>query len=129
MTSYLIVLVIIIVLMLREKEIRPSRMWVTPALFVWLTFSSITQSANLTPRSLLLYLICLFVGLGFGIWRGKLEKVRFHPVSGKLTSKSSIAGVVIFMGVMLLRLLAGYWGKEHVLSISNALLFIPLENL
>ncbi|EJR57379.1 hypothetical protein IIO_04906 [Bacillus cereus VD115] len=30
----------IILLSLREKKIRPSRLWITPALFVYLIFSS-----------------------------------------------------------------------------------------
>ncbi|WP_314586813.1 CcdC protein domain-containing protein [Paenibacillus terrigena] len=130
LSIYLIVLVIILLRMGKEKEIQPSRMWITPALFVWLAYSSISHSLNLTALSFLLYLVCLVVGLGIGAWRGSMDKVRLNPSTGKVTSQSSIGGIIIFMAVMLLRLLVGYWGKEHALvSLSNALLFIPLGSI
>jgi hypothetical protein len=127
---YLIVLVIVLLRIGREKEIKPSRMWITPVLFVWLAYSSISQSPNQSATSFLLYLVCLVIGLGIGVWRGKIDKVRINPASGKTTSQSSIGSIALFMGVMLLRLLVGYWGKEHALvSLSNALLFIPLGSI
>ncbi|MGD8189332.1 hypothetical protein ACQCN2_04945 [Brevibacillus ginsengisoli] len=129
MTSYFIITAIVILLMLREKEIRPSRLWITPALFVYLIFSSLTQ-IDLNGGNLLLYLISLVVGLVIGAWRGKLEKVQIHPVTGKATSKGSFAGVVIFLIVMLLRLLVSSWGAHHaLLFLSTALLFIPLGSV
>lgn len=52
MGSYVIILVIVVFLMLKEKEIRPSRLWITPALFAYLTFSSMTgKYAVLEERS------------------------------------------------------------------------------
>lgn len=130
MFSYFIVLVIVVMRMMREREVRPSRMWITPALFILLTLQSMVQSPNLTPTSVLLDLLCLVVGLGIGLWRGKLEKVRLHPVSGKVTSQSSVVGIIIFMSVMLLRLLAGYLGEQYsLISFSTALLFIPLGSI
>ncbi|NOV04328.1 CcdC protein domain-containing protein [Paenibacillus planticolens] len=130
MNTYLIVLVILILLMVREREVRPSRMWITPALFVWLIFSNVLQKTAMTPLNLLLYVICLFVGIGIGLWRGKLDKVRIHPQSGKVTSQSSWASIVLFMGIVLLRMLAESWGKAHLLvSLSSALLFISLGSV
>ncbi|MGG4495353.1 hypothetical protein [Brevibacillus reuszeri] len=129
MTSYLIIVVIVVLLSLREKEIRPSRLWITPLLFIYLAFSSMKQM-DLSVGSLLLYLICLAVGLGVGAWRGKLEKVRLNSATGKVTSQGSVAGVVLFLAVMLLRLLVGNWGAHHALVfLSTALLFIPLGSV
>ncbi|WP_170970844.1 DUF1453 family protein [Paenibacillus terrae] len=129
MGSYVIILVIVVFLMLKEKEIRPSRLWITPALFAYLTFSSMTGN-TLTAGSFFLYSICLLVGLAIGAWRGKLDKVRIHPVTGKATSQGSIAGVILFIVVMLLRVLAGSRGAHHTfLSLSTALLFIPLGSV
>ncbi|GED71909.1 hypothetical protein BRE01_56110 [Brevibacillus reuszeri] len=129
MTSYLIIVVIVVLLSLREKEIRPSRLWITPLLFIYLAFSSMKQM-DLSVGSLLLYLICLAVGLGVGAWRGKLEKVRLNSATGKVTSQGSVAGVVLFLAVMLLRLLVGNWGAHHALVfLSTSLLFIPLGSV
>ncbi|WP_193726514.1 CcdC protein domain-containing protein [Paenibacillus guangzhouensis] len=130
LSIYLIVVVVILLSIGKEKAIQPSRMWITPALFAWLVYSSLSQTTNLTPLSFVLYIICLAVGLGIGVWRGSLDKVRYNPSTGKITSQSSIGGVIVFLAVMLLRLAVGYWGKEHALvSLSNALLFIPLGSV
>ncbi|MGE7926206.1 hypothetical protein [Lysinibacillus xylanilyticus] len=130
MSSYLVVFVVIILLMLREKQIRPTRMWITPILLIWIMCSSILNSDKLTPISFFLYFICLIIGLGIGIWRGKLEKIRVNHERGIVTSQSSVAGVIVFLGILLLRLLAANWGKEHALiALTNALMFIPLGSV
>ncbi|MFJ7979685.1 hypothetical protein ACIQ1D_05175 [Lysinibacillus xylanilyticus] len=130
MSSYLVVFVVIIILMLREKQIRPTRMWITPILLIWIMCSSILNSDKLTPISFILYFICLIIGLGIGIWRGKLEKIRVNHERGIVTSQSSVAGVIVFLGILLLRLLAANWGKEHALiALTNALMFIPLGSV
>ncbi|KMY32922.1 hypothetical protein ACZ11_12635 [Lysinibacillus xylanilyticus] len=130
MSSYLVVFVVIILLMLREKQIRPTRMWITPILLIWIMCSSILNSDKLTPISFILYFICLIIGLGIGIWRGKLEKIRVNHERGIVTSQSSVAGVIVFLGILLLRLLAANWGKEHALiALTNALMFIPLGSV
>ncbi|MCM3290350.1 DUF1453 family protein [Paenibacillus sp. MER 180] len=129
-STFMIVLAIVLLRMGKEKELRPSRMWITPVLFIWVTFTTISQTANLTWMSFLLYAICLVLGIGLGMWRASLEKLRVHPVTGRITSQSSIAGVIIFMAAMLLRLAIGYWGREHALvSLSNALVMIPLGSV
>jgi predicted permease len=130
MSSYLVVLVFIILLMLREKQIRPTRMWITPILLFWLACTSILSSNQLTPISFILYFICLIIGIGIGVWRGKLEKIRVNHESGIVTSQSSVTGVIVFLGILLLRILAANWGKEHaVISLTNALMFIPLGSV
>ncbi|MGE7129880.1 hypothetical protein [Lysinibacillus xylanilyticus] len=130
MSSYLVVFVVIILLMLREKQIRPTRMWITPILLIWIMCSSILNSDKLTPISFILYFICLIIGLGIGIWRGKLEKIRVNHERGIVTSQSSVAGVIVFLGILLLRLLAANWGKEHALiALTNAIMFIPLGSV
>ncbi|MFD3449485.1 hypothetical protein ACFDTO_33440 [Microbacteriaceae bacterium 4G12] len=130
MTNYLIILVIIILLMLREKQIRPSRMWITPVLLIWLAVSNTFNSFQLTFMYFILYFICLAIGLGIGVWRGQLEKIRVNPKTGIVTSQSSAAGVILFIGILFLRLLAGYLGKEYaVISLTNALMLLPLGSV
>ncbi|AFU17809.1 hypothetical protein MC28_G076 (plasmid) [Bacillus thuringiensis MC28] len=60
MINYFIILAIIILLSLREKEIWSSRLWITPALFVYLIFSSMKQ-IDLSGGSFFLYLFDLSV--------------------------------------------------------------------
>jgi len=129
MSSYLIITVVVVLLTLREREIRPSRMWITPILFGYLIISSMTQ-IQLTAGGLLLDGICLLIGLAIGAWRGKLDTVRINPATGKATSRGSVAGVAVFLIMMLLRMLVSNWGAHHaLLSLSTAVLFIPLGSV
>ncbi|MGE7999554.1 DUF1453 domain-containing protein [Lysinibacillus sp. NPDC093190] len=130
MSSYLVVLLVIILIMLREKKVRPTRLWIIPILLIWITSTSILSSDNLTPKNFILYFICLTIGIGIGIWRGKLEKVRVNHERGIVTTQSTLAGVILFLGILLLRVLAENWGKEHaVIALTNALMFIPLGSV
>lgn len=116
--------------MFREKKVRPTRMWIIPILLIGIMCTSILSSDKLTLLSFVLYFICLIIGIGIGIWRGKLEKIRVHHERGIVTTQSSVAGVILFLGILLLRVLAAKWGKEHaVISLTNALMFTPLGSV
>lgn len=129
MLNYLIVVIVVMLLALREKEVKASRLWILPAVLAYSVLSGIGKSA-ITPVGILLCIVCLIVGLAAGAWRGKLMKVRIHPVTGKITSQGSLASIVIFIVIMLIRQLAGAWGAHYsVLSLSTAILFIPLGNI
>lgn len=94
MIIYVLVIIIVALMGLREKkELKPSRMWIQPILFIYLTFSGI--KFNLTVGSILLYVVCLVLGLAIGFIRGKLQKIRINPDSGKITTKGSILWIII----------------------------------
>ncbi|MCL1699103.1 CcdC protein domain-containing protein [Lysinibacillus sp. Bpr_S20] len=129
MVSYLGVLIVIVLIMLREKQVRPARMWVIPVLLMGVMVSTIS-SIKLTPLSIMMYISCLMVGLGIGVWKGKLEKIRMNHTRGIVTTQSSIAGIILFFGILLVRVLVGHWSREHALiSLTNALMFIPLGSI
>ncbi|MCL1694280.1 CcdC protein domain-containing protein [Lysinibacillus sp. BPa_S21] len=129
MVSYLGVFIVIVLIMLREKQVRPARMWVIPVLLMGVMVSTIS-SIKLTPLSIMMYISCLMVGLGIGVWKGKLEKIRMNHTRGIVTTQSSIAGIILFFGILLVRVLVGYWSREHALiSLTNALMFIPLGSI
>ncbi|MGE7946423.1 hypothetical protein [Lysinibacillus sp. NPDC093688] len=129
MGSYLVVFIVIVLIMLREKQVRPARLWVIPVLLMGVMFSTIS-SIKLTPLSMMMYISCLIVGLGIGVWKGKLEKIRMNHTRGAVTTKSSIAGIILFFGILLVRILVGHWSREHAwISLTNALMFIPLGSI
>jgi len=115
--------------MLREKKVRPARLWVIPVLLMGVMFSTIS-SIKLTPLSIMMYSSCLMIGLGIGVWKGKLEKIRINHNRGIVTTRSSIAGIILFFGILLVRLFVGHWSREHAwISLTNALMFIPLGSI
>ncbi|MCR8644829.1 DUF1453 family protein [Paenibacillus sp. N1-5-1-14] len=111
---YLIVLVLILIRTGKEKEIQPSRMWITPALFAFLGFSSISQSPQLTGLGLLLDLVFLAIGIGIGVWRGSMEKVGINSSTGKITSQGTLFGTLVFIAILLLRVGQGI-GERNTL--------------
>ncbi|KOS63496.1 DUF1453 family protein [Lysinibacillus agricola] len=129
MSSYLVVFIVIVLIMLREKQVRPARLWIIPVLLMGVMFSTIS-SIKLTPLSIVMYISCLIVGLSIGVWKGKLEKIRMNHTRGIVTTQSSIAGIILFFGILLVRLFVGHWSRElALLSLTNALMFIPLGSI
>lgn len=129
MSVYLIILIIILLRLVREREVRPSRLWLTPALFLFLVFEGISQ-VHLTVMYIFVFLVCFILGAGLGMLRSKFEKVRIDPMSGKITSQSTKGGVLLFLIPIVLRLLAPYFEKEGtVILISNALLMISVGSI
>ncbi|MEK8127622.1 hypothetical protein WMW72_06795 [Paenibacillus filicis] len=130
MASSIIVFVLVIFMMLREKEIRPGRLWITPLLFTWFILQSVAQTGSLTPTGLLLDAVFLVVGLALGGWRGSIEQVRVNPASGKVTSKGSIASVILVIAVLLLRWAVSSLGAHYALvSVGTGMLFIVLGSM
>lgn len=127
--SYLIILALIVWMSAREKTVSPGRLWIVPVLMV-LAMVPALNLASITVSKGFLYILCLVAGLVIGVWRGKLEKMRIHPVSGQITSQSSVLSMIIFIIVLGLRLLAERWGQGHAMvSAANALLLIPIGSV
>jgi hypothetical protein len=129
MMNIVIVAVIVLLLSLREKEVKTSRLWLLPAILAFWVLSSIAQTP-LTVGNILLYIIFLIIGCGLGAWRVHLEQLRIHPTTGKMMSKGSLASSLLLIVVMMLRQLASQWDMHHaVVSLSSALLFLPLGSI
>ncbi|WP_068614769.1 CcdC protein domain-containing protein [Paenibacillus tuaregi] len=127
---YLIVLVIILLRLGREREVRPANMWIVPALFTYMTIGTLAETHDFTAVHILMYLMGAAVGTGIGFLRGKLERFRVHPSTGNITTQSSIGSIVLFVGVILLRLLVKYMGSADMLiPIGNALLLVSLASI
>ncbi|KOY12981.1 hypothetical protein [Paenibacillus xylanivorans] len=129
MMNIVIVAVIVLLLSLREKEVKTSRLWVFPAIIAYWVLSSVVNTP-LMVGNILLYIVFLIIGCGIGAWRVHLEQLRIHPTTGKMMSKGSLASSLLLIAVMVLRQLASQWDVHHtVVSLSNALLFLPLGSI
>jgi membrane protein CcdC involved in cytochrome C biogenesis len=130
MASYIIVFVLVIFMMLREREIQPKRLLITPLLVGYFMLQSLPQTGSWTLTGVLLDVLCLAVGLAIGGWRGSIEQVRMNPISGKVTSKGSFASVILVIGVLLLRMAVSSLGAHYAwVSLSNAMLFVVLGSI
>jgi len=129
MVNLVIIAAIVLLLSLREKEVKTSRLWILPAILAYWVLSSVIKTP-LTVGNILLYIVFLLIGCGIGAWRVHLEQLRIHPTTGKMMSKGSLASSLLLIVVMVLRQLASQWDVHHaVVSLSSALLFLPLGSI
>lgn len=127
MINYVAIIVIVVLMLSRERVVRPNRIWIMPAVLTLGIGMGVAQTFTLSSTNISMLLICSIVGMGVGIWRGKLDVVRVHPNSGKITFRTPVAGIVLFVAVIALRMLVSYWGEEHnLVQLGNDMLLIPL---
>ncbi|NUU64495.1 DUF1453 family protein [Paenibacillus agri] len=129
MMNILITVVIILLISLKEKEIKTTRLWLLPAILAYVVFTSIAQT-TLTVNSMLLYILCLVIGCGIGACRAYLEQIIIHPESGKIMSKGSLASSILLIVVLLLRQLVSSLDVHNTFHVlSSALLILPLGSI
>ncbi|GLX69645.1 hypothetical protein [Paenibacillus glycanilyticus] len=128
---YLLIMVVICFRLAREKNIRPATLWIVPALYAMMVLQNINQTESINPIHIFLYAVSIVIGLGVGIWRGQLDKVRWNAATGTVTSQSPISGIAILAAIVLLRLAIDHFGghDQHMITASNALLFISVGSV
>ncbi|PZT55327.1 DUF1453 family protein [Paenibacillus silvae] len=129
MMNIVVTALIILLLSMREKEVKLERMWLMPVIVAIAIFSSISQGP-VTGLTLLLYTLFLVIGCAIGIWRAWMERLRVDPATGKVMSKGSMGTALVLIIIMLLKHYVSTLDVHHsVVSLSNALLFIPLGSI
>ncbi len=130
MLNYIIIVIISVFMLARERTVRPNRMWILPAILILVIGAGIAQTFTMTSLNVVILIACTIIGIFVGIWRGKLERIRIHPTTRKITSQTPIEGVILFIFIILVRALIGYWGAEqHLVSLGNDMLMIPLVSV
>lgn len=128
--TYLVMIVFICLSLAKEKKIRPALLWIVPALFASFVFQTVAKTFELTPAMLLLGLLGLSAGAAIGMLRGRLDRIRRNPVTGEITSQSPLAGIAIFLVLMLLRLLVEQGNDApSMMALSNALLLASFASI
>lgn len=129
MLNMVITAFIILLLSMREKEVKLDRMWVMPVIVAVAIFFSISK-VMLTGWTLLLYIVFLAVGCGIGIWRAWMERLRVDSATGKVMSKGSMGAALVLIVIMLLKHYISTLDVHHsVVALSSALLFMPLGSI
>jgi hypothetical protein len=128
---YLLIMLVICFRLAREKTIRPATLWIVPALYTLMVLQNINQTGRVNLLHIFLYAISIVIGLAVGIWRGQMDKVRWNPATGTVTSQSPISGIAILVGIVLLRLAIDQFGghDHHMIIVSNALLLISVGSV
>jgi hypothetical protein len=103
-----VILVIMALRMWRGAKVRPlriERLWISPALYAVLIGLVIYQAPP--PPSVLVYVVIIsafLIGLGAGWMRGRMVRVSIDVETHALTSQMSPWGLLIFAGLIGLRM-------------------------
>jgi hypothetical protein len=88
----------------RARKLKVERMWIRPAIIgVFLALSIYGQPPPMTPEILIGLAVALVAGVAMGWYRGRWVKVSIDPVTHDLTSQASPWGIIIFLGLMVVR--------------------------
>jgi hypothetical protein len=120
--SYLVAFIVIALIMglriwrgSRARKLKVERMWIRPAIILtFLTLSIYGQPPPLTPAVLGGLALVTAAGGVMGWYRGRMVKVSIDPETHALTSRASPWGILIFLGLMVVRMAARITlGHEH----------------
>jgi len=99
----------------RARRLKVERMWIRPAII--LTFLGVSiygQPPPMTPVILAVLALVTAAGAVMGWYRGRMVKVSIDPETHALTSKASPWGMLIFLGLVVVRVAARMMlGQEH----------------
>lgn len=131
-----IILVILIVVLLqgRERKVKVNRLWLVPALLLYVTVQSIFYMGALTLWESIIFLTTFLIGLGLGVVRGRLLTFRLDSETGHVLRKgnwvSSIFLLVILGAKIFIKQSMLFGNTHYALTIvTNAFLCMTLGTI
>lgn len=119
-TTGLIILILIILLQLKERELKVQRMWIAPVLIAYYTFTHVFNQRDLTLLEMGLFVLLLILGGIVGAVRASTTTVRIDKNNRKIYAKSSYFTLGIWIVVFILRFIVTYIFKgssQHALDL------------
>ncbi|MEX0417864.1 DUF1453 domain-containing protein [Bacillus sp. C30] len=105
-TTGLIILILIILLQLKERELKVQRMWIAPVLIAYYTFTHVFNDLVLIETGL--FVVLLAFGGIVGAMRGSTTIIRIDKNNGKVYAKNSYIALGIWIVVFILRFIVTY---------------------
>ena len=100
-----IVLLVVVRRNSRPRALRVERLWIRPVIFALLIGTSLASAPPApTPANLALLAVAAVVGGALGWQRGRLMHITVNPETHDLTSKASPIGMIVILGLVVLRL-------------------------
>ena len=114
-TDPLLVLLVLFLLVriamgqLNEKSKKVSRLWVMPALMIYVSYAAIVQDiSSAFYAAPLIFLPAIALGCIFGLVRGSMVKMRLGETSDRIIMKGSVVSLLIWGTMIFLRYVAEY---------------------
>lgn len=129
----LVVLVLVFLRNARERRLKIERLWIMPTIL--LAVAGVTLAFQKPPSVLMIgvYAATFALGALAGWWRGRLTNITINPETHELTSKASMIGMILILGLMVVRRGVGAYASTHAealhvsaLEVTDALLLLAV---
>ncbi len=87
----------------RGRPLRPSRLWVRPAMLTLFLALAFLHPTALTPLSFAIFAAAAAVGVGLGFVLASHQKLTVDPATGTITSTTSPVGIALFVALFAAR--------------------------
>lgn len=117
----------------REKSRRISRLWVMPAIMLYISYAAIEQGFFSTFLGPLLMLPAIVIGGAIGVIRCSRVGMRLGPENGTILLQGSIISVAIWGAMIAIRFFArfatsGVVDTTNMAAIVSALIVLSISN-
>jgi hypothetical protein len=118
--------------LLQPQELKLRRLWIRPAIYLALATGAILAptpgAPALTSSTLTALVIAGALGAAFGWQWGRSTALHIHPETGTLMQTGSLAGMIVFLLLILLKLGLRFGLKESAPSLHlNAVLITDVS--
>ncbi len=123
LTLIIVVLAIILLRNSKPRRLKIERMWIRPVIFGALLVSTLAAAPPpVTPLAIGLLALSFIVGAALGWQRGRLMRIEAHPETHELSSRASPLGMILILGLVVLRMgLRSLASSASVVGIDAAL--------
>ena len=88
---------------LRTRALRVERLWIYPAVLILIGGALLFAQPPETPLTASIDVASVAAGAIIGWWRGRLTRIMVDPETHNLTSRPSIAGLILIVGLFAVR--------------------------
>ena len=106
--AFLIIGLLFAISRLRERGVRPSRIWLTPVLLLLLILPTILPVFLTGPIDICLMILGFLIGAGLGAYRASLMTFRLDRNSGNIMVKGSLIYVISWEAITVVKIMGEY---------------------
>ena len=101
----LVMIAIVVLRNSRARTLRIDRLWVSPIVVLALTILTFSQSPPPGAVGLVMDFVAVGLGVLLGWWRARASRFTIDPATHVITSKVSMAGMLLILGIFAARYL------------------------
>ena len=85
------------------RAVKPSQLWIRPLIIAVVMLLVFATSPMPAPLGFAFFIVAAAAGIGVGYFLARHQEFSIDPVTGRITSRTSPLGVILFVGLFALR--------------------------